>query len=120
LTGKQEPIMRFITTAAVLGLGLAGAVALTTNASAAGGRWTSHHPARTEILGRAAHQSRRIAQERQEGDLTAQQARRLHAADAAIAHREQVDARANDGHLTAGEVHRLNRAEDAVGNHIPQ
>ena len=112
--------MRMMNTAIVLALGLAGAVAATTDASAANGRWIRHHPARTEILGRAGNQTRRINQERREGDLTARQAHRLHAADAAIVHREQVDARANGGHLTAGEAKRLNKAENRVGSHIPQ
>jgi hypothetical protein len=112
--------MRSTNIGIVLALSVAGAVGATTEASAAGGRFIVHHPARTEILGRAANQSQRITEERAEGDLTARQAHRLHAADVAIAHREQVDARINGGHLSPDEVKRLNGAETRVGSHIAQ
>ncbi|HXJ00841.1 MAG TPA: hypothetical protein VNH44_06435 [Micropepsaceae bacterium] len=102
----------------MLSLGLAAGLASLTPASAAT-PWERDHPRRTEVLGRTANQSHRINEERREGDLTAAQAHRLHAADRGIVRQEQYFAHENNGHITKPEQRLLNREENAVGRHIP-
>ncbi len=99
--------------------GFAVLLAGLTQASAAT-NWELHHPRRAEVVGRAAHQSRDINEERREGDLTGPQARRLHAEDHAIVRQEQRFARAHDGRITRPEQRLLNGEENAVGRHIPE
>jgi hypothetical protein len=102
-----------------LSLGLAVCTAIFAEASAAT-RWELNHPRRTEVIGRTIHQSHRINAKRREGDLSAAQAHRLHAAARGIFHQEQRFARAHNGHITKPEARLLDREENAVSRHIPQ
>jgi len=101
---------------AAAGLGLSLGVA---GVASAATPWQAHHPARVEINHRLAHQNRLIRHERREGELTAAQARRLHARERMIRMQERRFARAHHSHLTRHEQVRLNREASFARRHIP-
>jgi uncharacterized protein HemX len=80
--------------------------------------WDQAHPRRAEVNARLANQNRRIDQERREGEITAGQARRLHAEDRTIRHEERFVARQNGGGITRAEQRSLNQQENAVSSQI--
>jgi len=80
--------------------------------------WQKHHPRRTEVNMRLAHQERRIAEERREGELTRRQAHELRAQDRGIRNEERFDASRDGSHITKGEQRSLNRQENAVSRQI--
>ena len=81
-------------------------------------RWDRHHPRRDQVNDRLANQSRRIHEERKEGDLTAAQARALHKDDRRIRQEERDMAAQNGGHITKAEQRVLNQQENAVSRQI--
>jgi len=98
----------------ILSLGVvAGATAI-----ANAGTWNQNHPRRAEVNARLANQNWRINQERREGEITAGQARALHAQDRFIRHEERFMARQNGGHITRAEQRSLNQQENAVSREI--
>ena len=80
--------------------------------------WSASHPRRAEVNTRLANQTRRIHQERKEGDLTAAQARDLHQEDKGILANERYDASNDNGHITKAEDRSLNQEENAVSKQI--
>jgi len=80
--------------------------------------WQKHHPRRTEVNMRLAHQERRITEERRDGDLTRRQARDLRAEDRGIRNEERFDASHDRGHITKGEQRSLNRQENGLSRQI--
>jgi hypothetical protein len=82
--------------------------------------WSTSHPRRDEVNDRLANQTRRIHQERKEGDLTAAQAHDLHQEDKGILAQERFDASSNGGHITKAEQRSLNRQENSVSQQIGQ
>jgi hypothetical protein len=68
--------------------------------------WQQAHPRRAEVNGRLANQNQRINQEHREGEITAHQARALHAQDRFIRSEERFMARQNGGHITRRMVSR--------------
>ena len=97
-----------------LSLALAGTV-VATSADAA---WAPHHPRRAEVNARLTHQYHRVMMERHEGELTARQARLLHAEDRGIRAQERFYASRHDGHITRAEQIRLNHEENTVSRQI--
>ena len=102
--------------AALMSLSLAGAA--TAASAAVPQTWAQKHPRRVEMNGRLHRQDLRIHQERKEGELTATQARDLHAEDHGIRGEERFDASHDNSHLTKGEQHALNVQENAVSKQI--
>lgn len=80
--------------------------------------WDKEHPRRDEVNDRLKNQSKRIEQEKKEGDLTQSQARKLHVEDQAIRLEEKKMASKNDGHITRDQMVKLNRQENRVGRQI--
>ena len=80
--------------------------------------WNQAHPRRAEVNGRLLNQNARINQERREGEITAGQARALHAQDHLIRQEERFMAGQNGGHITRGEQRLLNRQENGVSREI--
>jgi hypothetical protein len=80
--------------------------------------WNQAHPRRAEVNARLNNQNHRINEERREGEITAGQARALHAQDHLIRQEERFMARQNGGHITRGEQRLLNRQENAVSREI--
>ena len=106
--------MKKIAVMSLLALSVAGLSA--SSASAMG--WRASHPRRAEVNARLNHQDHRINVERREGDITASQARDLHAEDRGIRAQERFDASQNGGHITRSEQRSLNQQENAVSQQI--
>jgi hypothetical protein len=101
---------------AAMGLAVMGGAA---GAASAATPWQTHHPRRVEVNHRIAHLNRSIRVERREGELSALQARRLHAHVHAIRLQERRFARHDGSHLTRHEQARLNHEETGVRHHVP-
>ena len=80
--------------------------------------WQKSHPRRAEVNHRLANQSRRIHEERKEGDLTTAQAAALHKDDRQIRQEERDMASQNGGHITKQEQRTLNQQENALSKQI--
>jgi len=80
--------------------------------------WERNHPRRDQVNDRLAHQSRRINHELREGEISPDQARRLHREDRAIRREERTMARFDGGHITRTEQRALNQQENAVSRQI--
>jgi hypothetical protein len=93
-----------------------GFVAATTQFAAAG--WVENHPRRAEVNARLDLQNWRINHEFREGEITAGQARALHAQDRFIRTEERFDASFNGGHITPAEQRALNQQENGVSRRI--
>ena len=102
-------------------IALAGAFAAGIAASAmAETQWDKDHPRRDQVNDRLHNQNKRIKQEVKEGEMTKQQAKKLHREDRAIRNEERRMAARNGGHITKAEQAKLNRQEDAVSKQIGQ
>lgn len=82
--------------------------------------WLKTHPRRAEVNERLANQNQRINTERKEGEITGQQAAKLHAKDNQIRHEERQMAKQHNGHITKKEQIRLNQQENQVSKQIGQ
>lgn len=100
-----------IALASVFAVGLAGS-------AMAESQWDKDHPRRDEVNDRLKNQDRRIHQEVKEGELTKQQAKKLHREDRALRKEERRMAARHDGHITKAEQARLNRQENGVSRQI--
>ena len=100
---------------AVAGIAVAGASG---HAAADESQWQTNHPRRAEVNHRLLNQNRRIHQEVKEGELTPQQAAKLHREDHQIRHEERDMASQKGGHITAAEQKVLNQQENAVSQQI--
>ncbi|MDE2585503.1 MAG: hypothetical protein KGN39_08900 [Betaproteobacteria bacterium] len=98
--------------AAVVGMAVGNA------AVAAEGQWAQNHPRRAEVNQRLENQSRRINQERKEGEISPAQARQLHKEDRQIRQEERDMASQNGGRITKQEQRTLNQQENAVSRQI--
>lgn len=83
-------------------------------------QFQKNHPRREQVNERLANQNRRINQEVREGEMTRQQARKLHREDRQIRQEERDMARQNGGHITKSEQRVLNQQENAVSKQIGQ
>jgi hypothetical protein len=99
--------------AGLFAISLAGAVSAET-------KWERNHPRRDQVNDRLQNQNRRINQERREGEITKQQAQKLHSEDHAIRQEERDMAKTNGGHITKQEQKVLNQQENAVSKQIGQ
>ena len=100
---------------AVAGIAMVGASG---HAAADESQWQQNHPRRAEVNHRLVNQNRRIHQEVKEGELTPQQAAKLHQEDHQIRQEERDMASQNGGHITAAEKKVLNQQENAVSREI--
>jgi hypothetical protein len=99
-----------------IALSLVALVAAAGTASA--DTWNQRHPRRAEVNARLNNQSRRINEERREGELSAGQAHGLHAEDRTIRREERFMAAQNHGAITRAEQRALNQQENAVSGQI--
>lgn len=97
--------------ATALGVGIAGSASADTV-------WQSHHPRREEVNNRLNNLNHRINVERAEGEISAKQARSLHAEDRTIRSQERFDARFNNSHITKAQQRALNQDENGVSRQI--
>jgi hypothetical protein len=105
----------------VIGVALVAAVAVGTASQVmAETKWQNNHPRREQVNGRLANQNHRIHQEVREGEMTPQQAGKLHRKDRQIRQEERSMASQNGGHITKSEQRVLNQQENSVSRQIGQ
>ena len=105
----------------IIGVALVATVAAGTAAQVmAETKFQKNHPRREQVNKRLANQNRRIHQERKEGEMTPQQAQKLHREDRQIRQEERDMASQNGGHITKSEQRVLNQQENAVSRQIGQ
>jgi uncharacterized protein HemX len=83
-------------------------------------QWQKDHPRRTEVNGRLNNQNKRIHHEVKEGEISKQQAAKLHHEDHQIRREERMMASQNGGHITKQEKRTLNQQENGVSKQIGQ
>jgi hypothetical protein len=105
----------FKTAAFIISFAVVGGAA---SAAFAETQWERNHPRRDQVNDRLANQNHRINRELKEGEITQQQARRLHREDHAVRQEERDMAKLNGGHITKGEQKVLNQQENAVSRQI--
>ena len=102
-----------------LALAVVATFIATTAASAlAETKWEKNHPRRDQVNDRLANQNKRINKELKEGEITKQQANKLHKEDRQIRQEERDMASQNGGHITKQEQNVLNQQENAVSRQI--
>ena len=105
----------------IIGVTLMAAVIAGTAAQVmAESKFQQNHPRREQVNERLANQNHRINKEVREGEMTSQQARKLHRKDHQIRQEERNMASQNGGHLTKSEQRVLNQQENAVSRKIGQ
>jgi hypothetical protein len=105
----------------VIGVALIAAVAAGTAAQVmAETKWQKNHPRREQVNSRLANQNHRINKEVKEGEITPQQAGKLHRKDRQIRQEERSMASQNGGHITKSEQRVLNQQENGVSRQIGQ
>ena len=82
--------------------------------------WQKHHPRRAEVNHRLQRQNHRIHEERKEGEISAAQARGLHAEDRSVRKEERMMAEQHDGHITKQEQRQLNGQLNGISKQIGQ
>ncbi len=108
--------IRKIATIALAGFFAAGLAA----SAMAESQWDKDHPRRDEVNDRLKNQDKRINREVKEGEMSKQQAKKLHREDRAMRKEERRMAARNGGHITKAEQAKLNRQENAVSRQIGQ
>jgi hypothetical protein len=88
-------------------------------AASAATPWQVQHPRRVEVNLRLDHMNHVIRHDRQGGNLTALQARRLEERDHMIRVQERHFARHDGGHITMHQQHVLNHRENVVRHRLP-
>ncbi|MEW6560735.1 MAG: hypothetical protein AB1412_11135 [Pseudomonadota bacterium] len=82
--------------------------------------WQAAHPARAQVLERAAQLDRRIAHARWMGAISPWRAAALQRQVAQVRWRQDLMARRQGGELVRGQWWALNRQEDAISREIAQ
>ncbi|NNM68916.1 MAG: hypothetical protein HKM00_02905 [Gallionella sp.] len=103
---------------AVFSAVLTSLIAVAATSAMAETKFEQNHPRRDQVNDRLQNQDRRIHHEVQEGEMSKQQARRLHKDDRHIRHEEQRMAARNGGAITKQEQNKLNRQENGVSRQI--
>lgn len=88
------------------------------SAFAGEGQWAKNHPRRDQVNDRLENQNRRINQEVKEGEISKNQAAKLHRENRQIRQEERAMASQNGGHITKQEQRTLNQQENAVSRQI--
>ena len=81
-------------------------------------QWEKHHPRRDQVNDRLQKQDRRIHHEVKEGEMSKQEAHKLHRDDRQVRQEERDMARQNGGAITQSEQHALNQREDSISTQI--
>jgi hypothetical protein len=100
------------------GLVLAAAMLFASGAAMAQTQWEKDHPRRDQVNDRLANQNKRINQEVKSGEISKQQAAKLHRQDRQIRKEERTMASQNGGHITKTEQRALNQQENKVSREI--
>lgn len=89
-----------------------------TLSSAMAGPWANHHPRRVEVNSRLRSENARIVHNYRQGNITADEARNLHAQVHDTRLDERADASQHSGHISRSEQHSLNQDENSVSRQI--
>lgn len=89
-----------------------------TLSSAMAGPWANHHPRRVEVNSRLHSQNARIVHNYREGNITADEAKSLHAQVHDTRLDERADASQHNGHISKSEQHSLNQDENSISRQI--
>ena len=92
--------------------------AASTGAMAAESHWDKTHPARDQVNDRLHNQNVRINNEFREGEISRNEARRLHREDRQIRSEERMMASQHRGHISRLEDQVLNQQENLVSRQI--
>jgi hypothetical protein len=109
----MNTLIQKLAAAAALSVAFIGTASAATN-------WDASHPRRAEVNHRLANQDRRIHQEVREGEMSHNEAMRLHRDDHQIRHEERLMASQDGGHITRQEDRTLNQQENHVSRQIGQ
>jgi hypothetical protein len=102
----------------ILTVALGSLILFTSTNMMAGEKWKENHPRREQVNDRLNNQNKRIHQEVKEGEMTKQEASKLHKEDKQIRQEEKSMAAQNGGHITKQEQQTLNQQENAVSKEI--
>lgn len=91
---------------------------MTVNAFADERQFDKHHPRRAEVNQRLANQDKRINNEVKEGEMSKDEAAKLHREDRHIRKEERAMAAEHGGHITKKEQEKLNHQENKVSQQI--
>jgi hypothetical protein len=83
-------------------------------------QWEKNHPRRDQVNDRLQNQNKRINRELKEGEITKQQANKLHKEDRQIRQEERDMASQNGGHITKSEQKVINQQLNGVSKQIGQ
>ena len=81
-------------------------------------QWEKHHPSRDQVNDRLQKQDRRIHHEVKEGEMSKQEAHKLHRHDRQVRQEERDMARQNGGAITKSEQHTLNQQENGISKQV--
>jgi len=81
-------------------------------------KWKEKHPRRAEVNGRLKNQDERIKDGVKDGQLSKEEAAKLHKEDRNIRKEERRMAAKDGGHITKAEKAKLNRQENRVSGRI--
>lgn len=101
------------TISAIATLALAAALS-----SATAGPWANHHPRRVEVNGRLRSENARIVHNYHQGNITADEAKSLHAKVHDTRLDERADASQHNGHISKSQQHSLNQDENSISRQI--
>jgi uncharacterized membrane protein len=109
-----------LSTKKILTISVSGFILLASTNVMAGEKWKENHPRRAEVNNRLENQNKRIHQEVKEGEMSKQEASKLHNEDRQIRQEEKSMAAQNGGHITKQEQRTLNQQENAISRQIGQ
>lgn len=97
---------------------LALALGAVSTVSLADTQWQKDHPRREQVNDRLARQNARIDNKVAKGEMSQQEANKLHHEDHQIRQEERAMASQDGGHITKQEQKTLNQQENAVSQQI--
>ena len=93
-------------------------IAATATSAMAETQFEKNHPRRDQVNDRLKNQDKRINHEVKEGEISKQEARKLHREDSQIRHEERHMAAHHDGAISKHEQNKLNQQENGVSRQI--
>ncbi|BBP01075.1 hypothetical protein [Sulfuriferula nivalis] len=99
---------------------LTGFIAATATSAMAESKFEKTHPRRDEVNDRLHKQDKRINHEVKEGDMSKQEAHKLHKEDNQVRQEERDMAHQDGGHITNQDQKALNQQENGISKKIGQ
>lgn len=99
-------------------LTLTALLGVTASSAMAETQWEKHHPRRDQVNDRLQKQDRRIHHEVKQGEMSRQQAHKLHREDRQVRQEERDMAHQHGGAISKPEQHVLNQQENGISKQI--